>query len=69
MRTARNRAIDRLRRDRRYAEKVQELELLMPEEPADTSLPDDRLRLFFTCCHPRSPRKRASRSHSARSGA
>jgi RNA polymerase sigma-70 factor, ECF subfamily len=53
--TARNRAIDRLRRERRYEEKLRELELLMPaqqgEEP-DTSLPDDRLRLFFTCCHP-----------------
>jgi RNA polymerase sigma-70 factor (ECF subfamily) len=55
VRTARNRAIDRLRRERRYAEKLRELELLMPgepEQPPDTSLPDDRLRLFFTCCHP-----------------
>jgi RNA polymerase sigma-70 factor, ECF subfamily len=56
VRTARNRAIDRLRRERRYEEKLRELELLMPgmpEEPADeSSLPDDRLRLFFTCCHP-----------------
>jgi RNA polymerase sigma-70 factor, ECF subfamily len=55
VRTARNRAIDRLRRQRRYAEKLRDLELLMPgdpEEPPDTSLPDDRLRLFFTCCHP-----------------
>jgi RNA polymerase sigma-70 factor, ECF subfamily len=55
VRTARNRAIDRLRRDRRYEEKLRELELLMPGEPEDvpdTSLPDDRLRLFFTCCHP-----------------
>jgi RNA polymerase sigma-70 factor, ECF subfamily len=55
VRTARNRAIDRLRRDRRYEEKLRELELLMPGEPddlPDTSLPDDRLRLFFTCCHP-----------------
>jgi RNA polymerase sigma-70 factor (ECF subfamily) len=55
VRTARNRAIDRLRRERRYVEKLRELELLMPgepEDPPDTSLPDDRLRLFFTCCHP-----------------
>jgi RNA polymerase sigma-70 factor, ECF subfamily len=53
--TARNRAIDRLRRERRYEEKLRELELLMPTGPADapdTSIPDDRLRLFFTCCHP-----------------
>jgi RNA polymerase sigma-70 factor, ECF subfamily len=56
VRTARNRAIDRLRRDRRYEEKLKELELLMPglpDDPVDeSSLPDDRLRLFFTCCHP-----------------
>jgi RNA polymerase sigma-70 factor, ECF subfamily len=55
VRAARNRAIDRLRRERRYEEKLRELELLMPgepEEPPETSLPDDRLRLFFTCCHP-----------------
>ncbi len=55
VRTARNRAIDRLRRERRYADKLRELEQLMPgvpEAPLDTSLPDDRLRLFFTCCHP-----------------
>jgi RNA polymerase sigma-70 factor, ECF subfamily len=55
VRTARNRAIDRLRRERRYEEKLRELEVLMPGEPddePDTSLPDDRLRLFFTCCHP-----------------
>jgi RNA polymerase sigma-70 factor, ECF subfamily len=55
VRTARNRAIDRLRRERRYEEKLRELELLMPglpDDPTDSSLPDDRLRLFFTCCHP-----------------
>jgi RNA polymerase sigma-70 factor, ECF subfamily len=55
VRTGRNRAIDRLRRERLQARKLRELERLMPdesEEPDDTSLPDDRLRLFFTCCHP-----------------
>ncbi len=55
VRTARNRAIDRIRRERRYEEKLRELERLMPgqpDDPIDTSLPDDRLRLFFTCCHP-----------------
>jgi RNA polymerase sigma-70 factor (ECF subfamily) len=54
-RAARNRAIDRLRRERRYEEKLRELERLMPgasDDPFETSLPDDRLRLFFTCCHP-----------------
>jgi RNA polymerase sigma-70 factor, ECF subfamily len=55
VRTARNRAIDRLRRERRYEDKLRELERVMPgqpDDPIDTSLPDDRLRLFFTCCHP-----------------
>ena len=57
VRTARNKAIDRLRRERRYEEKLRELEALAPpgaEPTADdmTSIPDDRLRLFFTCCHP-----------------
>ena len=55
VRTARNRAIDRLRRERRHEDKLRELKRLMPglpDDPPDTSLPDDRLRLFFTCCHP-----------------
>ena len=52
--TARNAAIDRLRREARGAEKVAELEAMntradSAEEPA---VPDDRLRLIFTCCHP-----------------
>jgi RNA polymerase sigma-70 factor (ECF subfamily) len=53
--TARNSAIDRLRRERRYAEKLRELERLgvgQPSEAEMSSIPDDRLRLFFTCCHP-----------------
>ena len=57
VRTARNKAIDRLRRERRYEEKLRELEALAApgvESDSDdmTSIPDDRLRLFFTCCHP-----------------
>jgi RNA polymerase sigma-70 factor (ECF subfamily) len=54
--TARNRAIDRLRRDRRLAEKQEALaqiaRLQQPDPPEDSSIPDDRLRLIFTCCHP-----------------
>ena len=55
--TARNRAIDVLRRDRRYEQKLGELAVLgraeAGEEEEDvSSIPDDRLRLFFTCCHP-----------------
>jgi RNA polymerase sigma-70 factor (ECF subfamily) len=54
--TARNRALDRLRRSKTEALKLQEVAVLsVPEEPApwgDSGVPDDRLRLMFTCCHP-----------------
>jgi RNA polymerase sigma-70 factor (ECF subfamily) len=53
--TARNRAIDRIRRDRTLAEKKQLLEVPEPaEQPMDdeTAFPDERLELVFTCCHP-----------------
>jgi len=50
MTTARRRAIDVLRRDRRYAEKLALLE--RSTVPGDTREADDRLRLIFTCCHP-----------------
>ncbi len=50
MTTARRRAIDVLRRDRRYRDKVALLERSMgPDDPVEA---DDRLRLIFTCCHP-----------------
>jgi RNA polymerase sigma-70 factor, ECF subfamily len=55
-RVARNRAIDRLRRDAVGAAKLRELARLAQDgddEPADDGgIPDDRLRLIFTCCHP-----------------
>ena len=56
--TARNRAIDRLRRDRTLREKTEllgRLEALAPADPEDMdmdAIPDDRLELIFTCCHP-----------------
>jgi RNA polymerase sigma-70 factor (ECF subfamily) len=56
--TARNKAIDRIRRLRRLEDKVRELEALVPapgeeeDEIEDSAVPDDRLRLIFTCCHP-----------------
>ncbi len=55
--TARNKAIDRIRRARRLEDKVRELEALVSdaheeEEMPESSIPDDRLRLIFTCCHP-----------------
>jgi RNA polymerase sigma-70 factor (ECF subfamily) len=52
--TARNRAIDRIRRDRTLAEKTRLLDV--PEATEDdmeeTTIPDERLELLFTCCHP-----------------
>lgn len=52
--TARNRAIDHLRREgSRDDRHRQAAELLAPDEPEEeTAVPDDRLRLIFTCCHP-----------------
>ena len=52
--TARNRVIDRLRREgSREQRHVQAAELLTPEEPEEeAAVQDDRLRLIFTCCHP-----------------
>jgi RNA polymerase sigma-70 factor, ECF subfamily len=52
--TARNRAIDRLRRDRTLAEKTRLLEVpeAVEDEVQDTTFPDERLELIFTCCHP-----------------
>ncbi|HEX4483716.1 MAG TPA: sigma-70 family RNA polymerase sigma factor [Solirubrobacteraceae bacterium] len=55
--TARNRAIDRIRRDRTLSAKTHQLELLeqrMPVEQSEDemSFADERLELVFTCCHP-----------------
>jgi RNA polymerase sigma-70 factor (ECF subfamily) len=60
---ARNRAVDRLRREANLARKTEALQALAELEPrhrqgADAELaerdiyPDERLRLMFTCCHP-----------------
>ena len=66
-RTARNKAIDRLRRERTMqatATRLAQLQALeAPEDDRtgdavqdiDSSIPDDRLRLMFTCCHPALP--------------
>ena len=52
--TARNRAIDRIRRERTHAEKTRLLEVPEAVEDTmdDTTFPDERLELVFTCCHP-----------------
>ncbi len=59
--TARRKAVDRLRRDKAYAAR---LAVMQAEAERDGSavesaeaedVPDERLRLFFTCCHPALP--------------
>ena len=53
--TARNRAIDRIRRERTLAHKTEllaALEEIGPEAEEASSIPDERLSLIFACCHP-----------------
>jgi RNA polymerase sigma-70 factor (ECF subfamily) len=52
--TARNRAIDRIRRDRTLGVKTRQLDPpAATEDPMDPpTFPDERLELVFTCCHP-----------------
>src|SRR5918998_512655 len=55
--TARNRAVDRIRREQTLARKtrlLEELERLAPPDTEDqlSSIPDERLALVFACCHP-----------------
>ncbi|KZB85904.1 RNA polymerase sigma factor [Amycolatopsis regifaucium] len=56
---ARNGAIDRIRREKVLATKLPRLypevdiaQTLAPPDPDEADIPDERLRLFFTCCHP-----------------
>ncbi len=59
--TARNRALDRLRRARVETAKLQEIGMTTPDhadagdDAGKTGIVDDRLRLIFTCCHPALP--------------
>ena len=56
--TARHKAVDRLRRRARYAAKLEAMSaapgygVVSPHELETGEIPDDRLRLIFTCCHP-----------------
>jgi RNA polymerase sigma-70 factor (ECF subfamily) len=58
---ARNRALDRLRRRASESAKLQQAAILSPPENIEVGgvdsedIPDDRLRLIFTCCHPALP--------------
>ncbi|HEX6523187.1 MAG TPA: sigma-70 family RNA polymerase sigma factor [Streptosporangiaceae bacterium] len=55
--TARNRAIDRIRRERNLAGKIHLLPApdAVMDEFDDTAIKDERLELIFTCCHPALP--------------
>jgi RNA polymerase sigma-70 factor, ECF subfamily len=52
--TARNRAIDHIRRDRTLAAKTRLLDVpeTVEDEVDESMIPDERLELIFTCCHP-----------------
>ncbi|MEM7289125.1 MAG: RNA polymerase sigma factor [Pseudomonadota bacterium] len=55
--TARRRAIDRLRRDQNFSGKAKEIAYLIDlenevVEEDDSAIPDKRLEMIFTCCHP-----------------
>ncbi|WP_055535369.1 RNA polymerase sigma factor [Streptomyces graminilatus] len=58
--TARRKAIDRIRRDRTYTQRLAELQVendratttVTQAEPGFDDIPDERLQLFFTCSHP-----------------
>ena len=54
--TARRKAVDRIRRDRTYADRLArlqvEVERAAPAATETGDIPDERLQLFFTCCHP-----------------
>jgi RNA polymerase sigma-70 factor (ECF subfamily) len=52
--TARNRAINRIHRDRNLLAKTRLLEVPQAAEDSvdETTFPDERLELIFTCCHP-----------------
>ena len=69
--TARNRAIDRIRRDRTLAAKTRQLDLpeAVEESVEETTFPDERLELVFTCCHPALRPTRRWRSPCGRSAA
>ena len=67
MTTARNRAIDRVRRNKTLASKTQLLGADLTEEGdvVTSSFRDERLELIFTCCHPALAHGRAGRADPA----
>ena len=52
MTAAKRKGIDRLRREKRYQEKVAQLQEESSDNVTSSAMPDERLELIFTCCHP-----------------
>ena len=53
LQVARRAAIDRIRRTKRFQERQPDIQRLMEEDQdSPPEIPDERLRLIFTCCHP-----------------
>ena len=52
MTAAKRKGIDRLRREKRYQEKVARLQEESSDNVTSSAMPDERLELIFTCCHP-----------------
>ena len=55
LRVARRKAIDQIRRGKRWRDRQATIEVLTEQDQTaapDTDIPDERLRLIFTCCHP-----------------
>src|SRR2546430_7799456 len=61
--TAQRKAIDRIRREGKRDGKHEEAHLLHDDDPPEPLGPveDERLRLIFTCCHPRSEERRVGK--------
>lgn len=55
MKASFNKGIDKIRKSNREGQKAKDLSLIIEDEPsmhASEEIPDERLRLIFTCCHP-----------------
>ena len=61
LKVARGKAVDRLRQGRRARDHAADMAILLPDEASEAGepevIPDERLRLIFTCCHPALERK------------
>ena len=68
LQVARRSAIDRIRKTKRFQDRRADIQRLMEEDEDDRAaeapeIPDERLRLIFTCCHPALAVVRAASQH------